>query len=189
MHGAAIGTEAARLLADLLPDSIGPGLTGPELAAIEADYGFTFAADHRAFLAAGLPVEGRFPDWRGGGFGLRDQLGWPVDGVLYDVEHNAFWYPAWGPRPHSVAEALAVAGRRLTAAPPMIPVYGHRYLPAGSGPSGCAGHPVLSMYQTDIIVYGRDLVDYVGREFGHVPAPQEDERPHVTVEFWRDLVE
>jgi hypothetical protein len=45
----------------------------------------------------------------------------------------------------------------------MIPVYGHRYLPAGSGGFG---HPVLSIYQADIIIYGTDLAAYIDREFG-----------------------
>ena len=45
----------------------------------------------------------------------------------------------------------------------MIPVYAHRYLPAGRG---TYGHPVLSIYQTDIIIYGTDLADYIDREFG-----------------------
>ena len=44
----------------------------------------------------------------------------------------------------------------------MIPVYSHRYLPAGRG---SYGHPVLSMYQTDIIVYGTDLANYIDHEF------------------------
>lgn len=45
----------------------------------------------------------------------------------------------------------------------MIPIYGHRYLPAGRGTHG---HPVLSIYQTDIIVYGTDLADYINNDFG-----------------------
>lgn len=42
------------------------------------------------------------------------------------------------------------------------PRLGHRYLPAGRG---TYGHPVLSIYQTDIIVYGTDLADYISCEF------------------------
>ena len=45
----------------------------------------------------------------------------------------------------------------------MIPVCSHRYLPAKRG---TYGHPVLSIYQTDIIVYGTDLADYIYHEFG-----------------------
>lgn len=43
----------------------------------------------------------------------------------------------------------------------LIPVCGHRYLPA----EPCsAGNPVLSVYQMDIIVYGRDLAAYFAAE-------------------------
>jgi hypothetical protein len=43
---------------------------------------------------------------------------------------------------------LAIAGRMLAQVPKMVPVYGHRYLP---GQPHTFGHPVLSMWQTDII--------------------------------------
>jgi len=68
---------------------------------------------------------------------------------------------------------------------PMVPVYSHRYLPAGRGLSG---HPVLSMWQTDIIYYGLDLADYIDREFGGRGPGHEPWEPQATVEFWRDLV-
>jgi hypothetical protein len=181
MDGAERGVEAARLLARLRPELIAPGLTPTELAEVERRHGFAFADDHRAFLAAGLPHGDRWPDWRDS---PEDQVRWPVEGVLFDVDHNGFWYPGWGTRPERMPDALALAAQRLAAVPRMLPVYGHRYLPAGPG----GGHPVLSMYQTDIIVYGRDLLDYLGRDFGGLGAPTDDDRPLVTVEFWRDLV-
>jgi hypothetical protein len=65
-------------------------------------------ADHRAFLSAGLPVNSRprsqepgviytHPelclDWRSGNRdALRRLLDWPIDGVLFDIENNGFWY-------------------------------------------------------------------------------------------------
>jgi hypothetical protein len=58
----------------------------------------------------------------------------------------------------------------------MVPMQGHRYLPAGRGTHG---HPVLSMFQTEIIYYGLDLARYIDKEF----APE----PLATVEFWRDF--
>jgi hypothetical protein len=64
-----------------------------------------------------------------------------------------------------------------------------RYLPAGRG---TFGHPVLSMYQTDIIVYGLDLVDYISQEFGAGTGIDRTDtrwRPQVTVAFWRELVD
>jgi hypothetical protein len=65
--------------------------------------------------------------------------------------------------------------------PRMIPVYSHRYLPAGRGTSG---HPVLSVMKTDIVSYGADLETYIRHEFGRETlAPG-----RATVAFWRDLV-
>ena len=63
--------------------------------------------------------------------------------------------------------------------PRLVPVYSHRYLPAGRGASG---HPVLSVMQTDIICYGADLDDYLYREFGLGAAGDKPCRP--TVMFW-----
>jgi hypothetical protein len=48
--------EAARRLARISCCEIGPGLTESEFARIEQEHGFEFADDHRAFLAAGLPL-------------------------------------------------------------------------------------------------------------------------------------
>ena len=185
--GARLGEEAARRLAQTGRYDIGPGLTDAEFALIERDYDFEFADDHRAFLAVGLPLNLPWPDWRDGDPGrLREQLGWPVEGALFDVEHNALWHPSWGPRPGDVSQALGTARQHLTWAPTMIPVYAHRYLPAGRG---TYGHPVLSIYQTDIIVYGTDLADYIHSEFsgsgrsssaGWIPPPM--------VSFWSDFL-
>ena len=172
---------AAELLAASGRFRISPGLTDAEATAIEHEFKFTFADDHRSFLAAGVPTGRGWPDWRGDDRQrLRELLAMPVDGVLFDVAQNDFWYEGWGPRPASGADA--VARRYLLTAPRMIPLYAHRYLPAAM-----AAHPVLSIYQTDVIVYGDDLTGWLHREFGlGAPSPEPPRRP--TVPFWRDLV-
>lgn len=183
--------DAAARLAALDCCRLTPGLTDAEFAQVESAYGFEFADDHREFLAAALPVDDDrvrgWPDWRHGDPAeLRRMLDWPVEGVLFDVEHNVMWDPAWGPRPPTVYQRLAVARRHLAEVPQLVPVYGHRYLPAG----GAAGHPVLSVYQTDIIYYGVDLADYIHQEFGGPGLDRADPawNPVATVPFWRDFV-
>jgi hypothetical protein len=200
--GAGLGAEAALRLARTGRCRLDPGLTEAEIIRVERDHGFEFADDHRAFLQAALPLSepaerdaagqdraGRdpWPDWRGGDPAeLRERLSWPADGTLFDVEHNAFWYPAWGPRPAGLDRALAAARRHLAHVPAMVPVYSHRYLPAGRG---SYGHPVLSIHQTDIIVYGADLADYVTRELGDAGRPVDASRlPPALVPFWGDLL-
>ncbi|HEX3781669.1 MAG TPA: hypothetical protein VHX38_18560 [Pseudonocardiaceae bacterium] len=200
----ALGREAARRLVAVhgRETTIGPGLTEAEFARIENEYGFEFAADHRAFLAAGLPRSRPatstpevihtwrepWPDWRDDDPAvLRGRLDGPIEGVLFDVEHNSTWYDGWGPRPEQAAERLAKARQELATVPKLVPVYGHRFLPAGSG---SFGHPVLSVRQTDIIYYGKDLADYVYREFrdSHFESPDQSWQPSATVPFWRDFL-
>lgn len=87
-------------LASLGSVQITPPLTDTELARVENEFGFEFADDHRAFLAVGLPVGDRWPDWRAG---TAEQLGkglkWPIDGVLFDVMHNVLWDDGRGDPP------------------------------------------------------------------------------------------
>lgn len=161
-----------------------PGLTEREIAAVEKFLGVALPPDLAAFLAEGLPVGPRFPDWRDlGGERLRAQLDWPFDGIAFDIEHNGFWFEAWGPRPDALADAIAVARAHVAAAPKLIPLYAHRYLPAEPA---LAGNPVLSVYQTDIIVYGSNLRHYLAREFG---GPEAHETEVRRIRFWSDLID
>jgi hypothetical protein len=180
----AIGAAAARLIVDSGRFPVRSGLSDAELEAVEAEFGFSFADDHRAFLAAGLPHGRGWPDWRDGDRAeLRERLAWPVEGVLFDVAQNDFWYAGWGPRPGDDAAALAAARTGLVTAPRLVPVYSHRFLPAGRGASG---HPVLSVMQTDIVCYGADLLDYLRAELASVRPSIDACRP--TVDFWSRLV-
>jgi hypothetical protein len=186
-NGSWLGRRAARRLVEFGLHSIMPGLSEQEFARIEAELGFEFAEDHRAFLAAGVPMgPGGWPDWRAGDpKRLRDQLRCPVEGLLFDVENAGFWVEDWGSRPAATADALAVAGHELAKVPTMVPIAGHRYLPSGRENWG---HPVLSMYQSDVIVYGADLLDYIGREFGpdrSAVGPGAE----ATVPFWADVLD
>jgi hypothetical protein len=197
-----LGQEAARQLAELACCEIAPGLTDAEFDRIEAEFDFEFADDHRAFLAAGLPVNSPFepepgvyytwrqpwPDWRNATpDDLRSRLDRPVYGVLSDVEDATLWIPAWGERPTDTAKALEIAKPELAEVPKLVPVYAHRFLPAGRG---TFGHPVLSIHQTDIIYYGMDLADYIHHEFGGPGLDRDDPawQPKATVPFWKDFL-
>lgn len=192
-----LGAEAARRLEQANCCEIEPGLTDDEFERIQAEYGFQFSDDHRAFLAAGLPVseppqEGAtwdkpWPDWRNANPAeLRSHLAWPIEGILLEVEHG-YWYPRWGRRPTEPQDARAAAERHLAAVPQLVPVYAHRFLPAGRR---TYGHPVLSVWDgTDIIYYGSDLADYIDHEFNEDHEPDwENWNPKATVPFWKDFL-
>jgi hypothetical protein len=195
-QGVRLGVEAARRLARLGCCEIETGLSEKELDRIEHEYEFEFADDHRGFLSVGLPVrepfeEGRawdkpWPDWRNGDPDeLRAHLDWPIEYLLSDVERG-HWKRSWGERPGDPEEAVKSARQMLTRVPKMVPVYAHRFLPAGHG---TFGHPVLSMRGTDTIYYGTDLVDYISREFEEPPPEWTAEwQPRAAVPFWGEYL-
>ena len=160
------------------------GLSSSQIQAAETAHGFSFPSDLRAFLEHSLPLGECFPDWRSPGSGfIQDRLAWPADSMCFDIEHNSFWLPEWGPKPDSLDEAQAKARQAVQAAPILIPIFGHRYLPA----SPCEpGNPVFSVYQTDIIYYGLDLSSYLFAEF-HVPNPFPVPDSPREIEFWSQL--
>ncbi|MCX5215981.1 hypothetical protein OG689_43370 [Kitasatospora sp. NBC_00240] len=194
--GHQLGAEAAHRLARLGCCTIEQGLSDAEFDEIEGLYGFQFAEDHRDFLSVGLPVsspprEGAswnnpWPDWRNGGPDLlRKHLSWPERGVAREIEIG-LWKPEWGLRPADPEAAISLSRNLLKEAPRLAPVYGHRFLPAGPG---YARHPILSIWGTDIVPYGENLIAYVGNEFDEESeTPQYDARPQVTVTFWRDFI-
>jgi len=179
--------EGVQLVEDLREAGIEirPGLAPDELGAIETTHAFRFPPDLRALLAAGLPTGDRFPDWRGDPPVIEALLRAPFEGLLFDVEHNALWLPDWGPRPATAARARQDAVTALSTAPKLVPVWAHRYLPTEPAE---AGNPVLSVHQSDIVVYGTDLADYLTREFGTAStrsAPPTVPRPAT---FWSQLL-
>jgi len=90
-------------------------------------------------------------------------LVWPIEGVLFDVASNEFWPSSWGERPSKLKSALEIAERHLAVWPKLVPLFSHRFMPAAPSMPGA---PVLSVYQTDVIFYGPNLLDYVRAEFG-----------------------
>ncbi len=160
------------------------GLTAAEIAAAETTYGFTFPPDLSEFLQLGLPRGGRWADWRDNpGADITERMAWPVDGMVFDVRYNRFWMDEWGPRPADDNEAEAVTRSAMADAPPLIPICGHRYLPSTPCESG---NPVLSVYQTDIIYYGTNLLSFLNNELGRRHELIGSIRD---VPFWGRLVE
>lgn len=162
-----------------------PGLSDAEVVLAEQTFGLRFPPDLRSILQHALPVSDGFPDWRSCvNPELRERLAWPLEGLLFDVEYNAFWMEIWGSRPARLDDAFDLARLAVAEAPVLIPVYSHRYLPTEPM---LPGNPVLSVYQTDIIVYGNDLASSYHAEFG-APIPHWAGRAPRTIRFWSRLL-
>lgn len=161
------------------------GLTEADVKRVEKKFGFAFGPDHRALLRTALPLGDAWLNWRHATPAkIRERLQAPIEGVVFDVLHKDFWATAWGARPDDQKAAERTAREQLSAVPVLIPLYGHRYLPAAPAPEGS---PVFSVQHSDVIVYATDLLGYVDVEFGAAepPATIPAGRPHL--DFWSDL--
>ena len=99
-----------------------------DLRQAEERFGLRFPPDLFDFLQ-----ERRFPqgyDWAGDGAAIEVALGRPLEGILFDVEHNDIWWLEWGDRPTTETERADVVAAVIKAAPKLVPLYSHRYLPA-----------------------------------------------------------
>ena len=117
---------------------------------------------------------------------IERMLAWPLEGMLFDVENNVFWLSEWGERPTKKSAREEIVRAAIAAAPKLIPVFGHRYIPEEPHEHG---NPIFSVYQTDIICYGVNLAFYVRAETrGYLPIEPLDAPdlapPLRRIRFW-----
>lgn len=180
------------------------GLDDAAIEAAEARLGVLFGAQHRLFLsmlhattpakkgARFVDAERAVPVQRPGFYHWLDDAGAideararVVDGLVFDVEHNQLWPADWGARPDDPAERRAAVRGLVAAAPPLLPLTGHRFAVGGlHGESGV----VLSVHQSDIIVYGSDLraflINELGALIGAEPIEPDGGRIGARIPFW-----
>lgn len=181
------------------------GLSDGELGEIEARFDVHFPDDHRLFLqvlhATEPPTRGaRFVDgdrmatvdrpgfyhWQRDETAILASLAGVIEGLGFDVERNALWRDSWGARPGDAGGRRARVEALVAGAPRLLPIFGHRYVLA-DGPT-----LVLSVHQSDIIVYGADLREYLVNEL-HDLLEIEHEWAAAPVEtagipFWGELI-
>jgi hypothetical protein len=168
-----------------MPTEWGPGYSQSELDAAQERFGLVFPPDLVALL-----MERRIPnghDWTGDEAPIRRVLEWPLEGLLFDVEYNGLWWPEWGERPKSEAERAEIVTIIVASAPKLIPIYSHRYIPEEPNE---AGNPVFSVHQSDIILYGTNLANYLEREFrNHRHRLEPGIGGGKRIRFWSETVE
>ncbi len=142
------------------------GLTEDEFKFIEDLYGIKFPPDLKLFLGIALPISNNFVNWRDYSeqniIKIREKIEWPLEGMIFDIEANSFWYDGWGQKPSSLEVAVGICKREFKNVPQMIPICSHRYI---SSKPFEENNPVFSIYQTDIIYYGENLESYLKIEF------------------------
>lgn len=165
-----------------------PGLTNRNIAEIESVIGHRLPFEVGLLLVMGVPAAEPWHQWNDP---ATDWAAWNErihTGIRFDIEHDDFWFHQWGPRPDAIAQRLDQASEQFAdTVPPLFPIYGHRAIPLTIADNATTNdaNPILSVYQTDVIVYGDDLAAWMHREF-NVPLPlwPAEER---TFPFWSEL--
>jgi len=179
------------------------GFSEGEIASAEQDWKIHSPPDYRHFLSVlGAPdrtsygagwgkagmVENKrssFYNWRKDPE-LAGAMNWPLDGLYFDLEHNQLWHERWGNRPDSLEDQKEKLSKLVQSAPPLIPIIGHRYL---VGAPIKEGNPVLSVYQSDIVIYGADLRKFLINEFSDFFGIDRSEAfRHSVAEFSQDSI-
>ena len=103
---------------------------------------------------------------------------------IRELAGEADWNGDWGEMPASSGDIADFIRKKADAAPRLIPIYGHRYMPAAA----VENPPVFSICGLDVIIYGSDLETYFQAEFGgkSVEAMDLKRLPHIP--FWSDLL-
>ena len=163
------------------------GLSDLEIINIQKKNGFTFPPDLKLMLQTEMPISDPFVNWRSiSENDLAKKLSWPYEGMCFDIEHNNFWMDEFGHKPDNLDEAFVIVKNYLESVPKLIPVYAHRYLPDFPNEDG---NPILSVYQTDIIHYGRNLLDYFQNEFGVKERELFKYSEVKSIPFWSKIIE
>ena len=143
----------------------------------------------RELLQTVLPISNGFVNWRDNTEknvnSIFERLNRPLEGMLFDIEHNSFWYGGWGVKPLGLYEAKELCKIKYLEVPTLIPIYSHRYVPAYTQEYG---NPIFSVHQTDIIYYGENLEEYFKVEFNDKFHSEMNYEKIKHIKFWTEIV-
>ena len=165
------------------------GLTEEEIDRIEEKYQVKFTVEHRAFLNILHTIDKKEPrehydendkliyvyksffhNWLIDDDELEYRLRWSYETILDDLL-NQSWWNFLGKEPQSNEGKKIIFTEQFQVAPKLIPIYGHRFVI--SEPQN-VDNPVLSVYGSDIIIYGWNMRHYLLSEL----------KMHLDLMFW-----
>lgn len=190
------------------------GLSEEEIDVIEEAYQITFSPEHRAFLNILHTIDRKevieytdsfednaevkfnhrpfFYNWQKDAEEIREAMEWPYRTIFEDVTGpNKVWLKSWGSvRPKSDEDKEKIFSEWFKKTPKLLPITSHRSVVCDLESKQ---EPVLSIWGSDIIVYGWNMRHYLLNElkehldlFELVYDKEDDEWYH---EFVKELGE
>lgn len=158
------------------------GYSKDELDDAQSRWGLRFPADLVELLRGRRKVDPESFDWIASDPAIiRNRIDWPFEGFWFDVQ-NGLWWPEWGEKPERPADQHDRLRSVFAAAPKLIPLASHRYLPEEPFERG---NPVISVHQSDVIWFGATLSDWMKCETFDPSAQGASTKE---VRFWSEAV-
>lgn len=171
---------------------LNPGMTEDEIEKAEKYYNITFPKDLRDLLLNFLPVGESFYNWNDYSEDntkkIKKMIEDPICGIIYDIENNNFWMDIFGKCPDKIEDRVNkfIEYKDKGFIPKLIPIYSHRYVVSDRD----INYPIISVYQTDIIYYGINILDYFEREFDKNKKWTDKDYIEINrIQFWSDIIE
>lgn len=160
------------------------GMTESEIDTVEIKYRIKFTSEHRTFLKILHAIDRKekreytesfdedapilieeypfFYNWLQDEKEIRERFNWPFETIFQHViDNNQVWLKSWGIRPDPESERKKIFSEWYNKAPKLIPVKDHRFVVSDDNLNY---KPILSMYGSDIIVYGWNFRGYLLNE-------------------------
>lgn len=163
------------------------GLCDKEISEIEKRYEIVFPKIMKILYKKALPISEGFYNWRNidaeNIAKIKSVMEKPILGIVEGIE-EIDWCEKWGEKPSNLEERKKNIKNMALEAPKLIPIYHHRYIASLE----CEKNPVFSFMGTDVIYYGKDLIDYFMLEFKLKDHEvfMNDEVSYIP--FWSDLL-
>jgi len=167
-------------------------LSESQISDAENRYKITFHRDFKLFLQHPVSTSSEFYDYSAplnseGSNQILNALSGFQRGIEFDIKHNSVWNATWGSKSDEVEKKLANFRKVYTNAQKLYPIFGHRALVSNFPHS-----IVISVHQTDIIVYGYNLAVYLQHEFlkDAVKDPVKDSYSTIVpkISFWSQWI-
>lgn len=160
------------------------GLSDDEIDTVEEKHGIKFTPEHREFLKILHTVDRKEPieytepfeedaeeliryipyfyNWLQDEELIREQFNWPLTSIMQDVMGaNKVWLKSWGEYTDDEQKATTIVTGWLDKAPKLLPLTSHRFLVSDTS---LDYRPVLSVWGSDVVVYGWNLRSYLLNE-------------------------
>jgi len=155
-------------------------LSEKEIMDIESSLCIRFPLEYKNLLQQFLPTGNSFPNWRDfDSTWVWQQINSQFHWILFDVDRNDFRHKSRWVVPLDKSDRNEKARYMLKYIDTLIPVYGHRYI------SSIDWWPILSIHQTDIIPYWKNLETYLWNEFWNKECNEESS---IVIPFRSNLI-